>query len=511
MNTSPGNLPEIVFDTDTSFTPKAVGQLVKLGQLRKLAPKLYTSNLADAPEAVVSRHLFTIAGHFYPGAVLGWRSAFEEAPSPEGKLYLSYHRTRRVSLPGHTLKLIEGPGALPGDRPYLADLLIASPARAMLENLAAAKRREQRALPPAALQERLCVMTEVERGRLRERAREFATQYGWEDEFRLLEELLHAAAAKSDRSAFKSAWQRFRDSAPRPGRLRESLTQVGGALRRAAAEPNEERGCDVDRLRQFQALFRVLREHTYKARPLPDVTSGWRFNRAFFETWFSTFLAGVEFDIAAARRVVIDGKPLADRPLDSNAMLHTFRVLSDDADVGVRPADGAEFLQLLCARHRAMFPERDTGEAGCLRQPHAHSVAGQLAPELVRGTLLKGFELYRELQEPFTRAAFMLYLVRETHPFDEGSGRLARIMMNAELSAAGEMRILIPPVFAGDYWLALRALARDGDPEPFVRLLTRAHAFSAAIDFGDYDATLAQLENGNAFMPPDRRIRIHEA
>ncbi len=44
-----------------------------------------------------------------------------------------------------------------------------------------------------------------------------------------------------------------------------------------------------------------------------------------------------------------------------------------------------------------------------------------------------------------TRAVFMMFLIAEIHPFADGNGRTARIMMNAELVAAGEERIVIPP------------------------------------------------------------------
>jgi len=58
-----------------------------------------------------------------------------------------------------------------------------------------------------------------------------------------------------------------------------------------------------------------------------------------------------------------------------------------------------------------------------------------VAPELVEGTLAKGFEIYRSLTAPLHRAIFMMFLISEVHPFADGNGRAARIMMNAELIA----------------------------------------------------------------------------
>ncbi|WP_290706739.1 Fic family protein [Flavihumibacter sp. CACIAM 22H1] len=54
--------------------------------------------------------------------------------------------------------------------------------------------------------------------------------------------------------------------------------------------------------------------------------------------------------------------------------------------------------------------------------------------ELVAGTLKKGFDWYSLLQHPFAKAAYMMFMISEVHPFLDGNGRMARVMMNAELS-----------------------------------------------------------------------------
>ncbi len=48
----------------------------------------------------------------------------------------------------------------------------------------------------------------------------------------------------------------------------------------------------------------------------------------------------------------------------------------------------------------------------------------------------------------------MMALVTECHPFDDGNGRAARLMANAELSAAGQVRLVIPTVFRNNDLLA---------------------------------------------------------
>ena len=47
-------------------------------------------------------------------------------------------------------------------------------------------------------------------------------------------------------------------------------------------------------------------------------------------------------------------------------------------------------------------------------------------------------------------------MVSEVHPFTDGNGRVARVMMNAELSAVDAARIIIPSVYRNEYIACLR-------------------------------------------------------
>ena len=46
-------------------------------------------------------------------------------------------------------------------------------------------------------------------------------------------------------------------------------------------------------------------------------------------------------------------------------------------------------------------------------------------PELVEGTLRRGFELVPSVPAGFRRALFMMMVVTEVHPFTDGNGRAA--------------------------------------------------------------------------------------
>ena len=121
---------------------------------------------------------------------------------------------------------------------------------------------------------------------------------------------------------------------------------------------------------------------------------------------------------------------------------------------------------------------------------------------LVKGTLIKGFDYYQALTEPFARATFIMFMISEVHPFLDGNGRISRIMMNAELVKADQIRIIIPTVFRDDYILTLRKLTRENDPVPYIRMLDKAQKFSGTV-VGSMDFMQDHLEKCNAFKEPD--------
>ena len=119
---------------------------------------------------------------------------------------------------------------------------------------------------------------------------------------------------------------------------------------------------------------------------------------------------------------------------------------------------------------------------------------------LVKGTLIQSFDFYRAIDHPFAKAAYIMFVISEVHPFLDGNGRVARIMMNAELVKAGHSKIIIPTVYRDDYMGALRKLTRQKDISTYIRMLQRAQEFSENI-FGDEEVQ-AYLEECNAFLEP---------
>ena len=103
----PIHLQEVIYGSSDSSISKQISRLEKDGIIRKIAPRLYSSNLHDSPEDIVRRNLFSILGHLFPGAVLSHRSAIEFKPTSSGQLFLTYKYTRKAELPGITIRFLE--------------------------------------------------------------------------------------------------------------------------------------------------------------------------------------------------------------------------------------------------------------------------------------------------------------------------------------------------------------------------------------------------------------------
>lgn len=96
----------------------------------------------------------------------------------------------------------------------------------------------------------------------------------------------------------------------------------------------------------------------------------------------------------------------------------------------------------------------------------------------------------------------MMFLVAEVHPFADGNRRIARIMMNVELAAENEQRIIIPTVYRNNYLVALKALTHNQQPQALVRTLDFAQRYTGKVDWGDKKISQRILEATNAFIDP---------
>ena len=479
------NLSEVIIGSSDPMVTKLISRLKTEGRIVRLAPRLYTTNLTDTAERIIRRNLWTVIGGLWPGARLSYRTAFEYAPH-DGHIFLGYKYTRKVTLPGVIIHFISTSRSLPSDYPFMQNLGVSSIARALLENLETDRTQGgvDKCLNAEAIEERLeaefSTGGEAALNRLRDEAREIAARTGHNRAFSRLDRMIGALLSTRPADVLKSSV----------------------ALARAIGEPY-----DSCRLELFGILLETLARTTFPAYSDANVSDADYASFAFFESYFSNYIEGTEFELEEARRLVESGVPLPSRNADSHDILGTFAIVSDRRELSRRAETADEFLELLRARHRVIMSGRPDAAPGMFktcdnRAGNTHFVSF----DRVRGTLKRGFDMSRAICNPFARAIFMLFLTSEVHPFADGNGRISRIMMNSELAAAGLAKIIVPTVFRPDYLGALRRLSRDRDPAALINAMSRLFDFSHWLGNGDFDTLKHRLEASDAFCDDDGRI-----
>jgi hypothetical protein len=465
-------------------TSRAVGTAVKAGRARKVGPRLYTRNTEAPLEQVVRRNWQRIAALYFPDAVVVDRSAFEAKPAEDGSLFLDVgaSRVRRapLRLPGLTIRPRSGPGPIAGDMPFMTGLHFSGPARKFLDNMRpsrAGRGGVARTLSRAEIENELIRLVSV-RGtealnELRDKARETAEPLDATAEMGALDDLVGTVLGT---------------------RTAHLKTSVAHANRRGL-------GFDPRRLELFDALQTHLMQTPLPSRAeQPDSFPA----LSFIESYFSNWIEGTEFELKEAEEIVFEGAVPEGRFEDAHDVLGAFELV-DDANLRARvPSGPQDLIGLLRSHHALMLARRPAVNPGSFKlKPNRAGATTFVHPDLVEGTLSEGYRYYEPLSAGLTKAIFMMFLIGEVHPFTDGNGRVARVLMNAELSAVGEQRIVIPIVCRDNYLQALRALSRNGNPRPLIRTLDFAQQYAAAIDWSDLRTAERTLEETNAFVEPE--------
>jgi fido (protein-threonine AMPylation protein) len=466
-------LPE-VFVSNKTLASK-VSKELKRGVLRKLGSRVYTTNLTEAKELLIKRHAWFIVRELFPESVIVDRTALEHRPTADGSVFIISKKKRAVLLPGLSIYPRKGHGPLEDDKPFMEKLYLSSTARAYLENLSTRRTRKgeiSRTLSRQEIEERLEKLLQgagVEALlTLRGQARRTAPQLGLEKEYKILDRLVGALLG-----------------------TRTAAMTAPMARARVEGQPYDPKRLDL-----FQKLYEALANTHLPERRIIHFGS----SLPFFEAYFSNFIEGTEFQVEEAADIIFKGKIPKNRPADAHDILGTYRMTSDLKEMQTCPKNADELIALLKRRHAILMqgrPEIRPGEfKTSLNQAGATLF---VAPDLVEGTLRQGFQWFQGLQSPFQRAIYIMFLIAEVHPFADGNGRCARIMMNAELVAAEEARIIIPTVFRNNYLSALKALTHQGRPDALIRSLDFTQKYTSLIDWSDFNKAQAMLLATHAF------------
>lgn len=475
--------PEVFFSTTP--TSRAIRARLQREEVRRLGPRLYTKNLTDTPEVVARRNWSRIAAGYFPGAVIVDRTALESRPGEDGSVTLAANTRRELRVAGLRLRPRIGHGPIDGDTPWMGEeLYMSSQPRAFLENMRRSRVREglPRTLRPAEVEARLDQVAQLRPSalnELRDAAHAIAPQLDAGEEFARLDRLIGALSG-----------------------TREGALETARGRARAAGAP-----FDTARITRFEQLH----EHLQGVAPprLPANPEHELSTFAFFEAYFSTFIEGTEFTLEEAERIVFERVLPVQRPQDAHDILGTYQLVSDPQRRARIPRDADELLDVLLSQHATMLAERPEVGPGAFKvEPNRAGSTYFVEPDLVVGTLREGFRFYDNLPAGFHRAVFAMFLVSEVHPFADGNGRMARILMNSEFTAAGEQRVVVPIAARHDYLNALRGMTHNANAGSYSRVVSALQALTGEVPFSDRESAELWLHRRGLFRDPSEEQAV---
>lgn len=486
----------VLFAADFPSQPTRSRQL-QAGVVREVTRGVWTDEVDNTDEDVVNRHWRDIVAHLLPEAVITYRSGFTMLPV-DGQLFVSHPRRTPLVLPGLTVYPDNNADNRQNDdvpQPLRKGgaLYAASRTRALIDN---AEKRGR----PAAVQRRMTT----------DELHDQVVKIVNSSTDRQIERLVAEVNERANRSA-ASDIKAYIDAAR--GKI---FTLKTGSRAMSAAQ----RGETYDQARV--ALFANVVEQLQRTAPVSlPVQDKRRAELApFYEAYFSNFIEGSTLTISEAERVIFDDADVG-KSGDSHDIRATWEIVTDLGEMTRVFADADEFVDALRDRHRAMMAAHPWAHPGDWKKdPNRAGNTVFVLPQHVPGTLRAGWEEGQALTDPFHRAAYIMFLVTEVHPFTDGNGRSARVAMNGELIPHNLHRIVVPSVARIDYMSALSRTTFGNGPGGLVTVLAHLQRWVANGSFetterGDrycratnafYDSGIAEREGIRLRVPKIEEI-----
>lgn len=478
----------LLYATDPA-TRDRLGRRARKGELHRVRRGIYVDSHDPAGiERALNAGWADIAAYLFEQPVAVFRTAAELRPA-QGYVYLAVPgAARRTVTVGHLRFVLTDGVCDEGVEPFTPAMRRSNPARQLLENLASARAKSgvRKTLGRDWVEAQL-VQEAEQRGeqglnRLRDEARRLAPALNLDAEFEKLNKMISAVL----------------QTHPAKGVLQ---TRVG--LAQAAGAP-----LDAVRLTRFQAFADYLRQLQLTTLPYRYDKSGWT-ALTFFESYFSNYIEGTRFTIDEAEAIVQSGKAIAARHEDSHDILAHIEIAGDLTEMHRLPRSAHDLIGILKPRHGILLAQRADKRPGEFKdKPNQAGGTLFVDPDKVEGTLVHGYDIYSTLAAGLPRALFMHFLVAECHPFDDGNGRIARIMMNAELVAVDLHKIVVPSVCRDNYLAGLRQATRQDRFRTMVKALHQLHLYTASINWADYNGARRTLEAHAADKDPDDGLMI---
>ncbi len=476
----------LIFPKDISEAKQLAAQ-VKLGKLNRIRQGIYTDANPDQISALVTSRWYEIVEHLCDQPVAAYRTAVELKPH-RGRVFVVANVQKRRRLAVTSELIID---VLPGNsklltEPFVPALLRSALPRQLMENLTSSRSRAEaikslgRSWVEQTLSKFYLMRGEIVLNEIRDQARTAAKALGLAAEFIQLDKMISALLT----------------TRPIENHLTTRL-----AIATAKGEP-----FDAQRLQRFELLADYLNQCSFEPVPYIYNAASWR-NMAFFESYFSNFIEGTEFLIEEAEEIVFSRHLIESRHADSHDIMAVFDLVSDYQEMSITSDSADAFIKLLQKNHQLMMVQRPDKHPGVFKaKPNQAGDSIFVLPDYLIGTLTQGFKLYQTVSPGLARAIFIQFLVSECHPFDDGNGRLSRIMLNAELHAAEQHKLIVPTVHRESYLNGLRQATREGKFRTLVKVFFQLQRYTAALEWSDYGEVRKQLESHKAHRLPDEGL-----
>lgn len=480
-NPWPTGLRTVFFDDSASAPTRS--KATKQGRIRRIATGVWTADMQTPEAEIIKDNVLAIIARRVGPSVLVDRTAAMAGKIDNGLIAIATDsRSSDLKLPGVTVR-VRSLIRHPSDIPYTENMHLAAPARTLVDNLAGPSNAE-RYLTIGELQDWLA------RKKL---------DYDHE-RFSRLQAQAHDLAVDLDVDVGTEIDELFAVV----NREQGAAEPVGPfAVAAAAGDLYDEHRLDLFSAMRDQ-LADLDRPNLFEPDPDDELP--------FFEAYFSNYIEGTEFGVDEARRIVDGNEMPADRPEDAHDVLYTFHCVADRVGRASTGSDAADLRDILIERHRTFMASRSTMTPGVFKTKNNYVGGVEFVGfDKVEGTLSRALSDASVVPAGLARAIYMMVVVAEVHPFLDGNGRAARLMMNAELSAEGLCRIVVPTICRNEYISSLRKFTLSGEVDAVIKILDLCWRWTHSVPWSAVEATALYLEATNAFWDSNEAAsnRIH--
>lgn len=481
----------VLINDGTKHWERKVQDGLEAGTVFNIHKGVYVEATAATLDAEVRKHWNALIAAIVPDGVLTDRTAMEGVPTrdPEtGTLHVFVTANRSANifrLPGLVINLRRGAGPHAEDPLYIG-MPMASLARRILDNLSPSRAKSG----PARTVGRAGVETALDKHAavnglpsllsvLRD-AERIAPEIGREKELAALTDIITGLTEH------------------RPEKLR-----TAGAKSRSRGVPEDARFLTL-----FSATLRNLSEH--RVPDVADAENTWEQLReaCFMDAYFSNFIEGTQFLMSEARDIVLEKRP-TNRMRDGHDIQATFELLMAQPKASVCAMGFEAFLDDMRRQHAVLMRGRPEVDPGMFKT--VNNRVGDhrfVEPEAVIGTMRRAWDALATVRDPFARALGLHYLVSGVHPFNDGNGRMSRLLMTQELRAHGLCRIVVPTISRQSYIAGLRNISDRADVFTFVRSMETFQRIAAACASGDQRESHRLWASTYAFCEDDKRANL---